>query len=251
MKIQIPEKVQILDGSALKMIAVVTMLIDHTAAAVLWNVYIHPHIPIRHGSALYTLYLIYRVMRSVGRCAFPIFCFMLVEGFRYTHSRKNYALRMLVFALVSEVPFDLGLYGTPFYPGHQNVIFTLLLGLLMMTTWEEIGKRVKRVSLRTVLQFSSALGWGLLAYLFKTDYDYKGIALILVFYLFRYTREIQITAGALVMFWEWPAVLSSFVLLTFYSGKRGKGRKYFFYWFYPVHLFLLFLLAFCLRRLPA
>lgn len=240
---------QILDGSALKMIAVITMLIDHFAAAILWNVYIHPNIPLVRGSSLYYLYLVYRVMRGIGRCAFPIFCFMLVEGFRYTHSRKKYALRMLLFALLSEVPFDLGLYGRPFYWQHQNVIFTLLIGLLMMITWEKLGNAIHRAQFRVPLQILSAFGWGLLAYLLKTDYDFRGIALIFVFYLFRYTRLTQIIAGALVMFWEWPAVLSSSVLLLFYNGKRGKGHKYFFYIFYPAHLLLLYLLAVLLSHL--
>lgn len=249
MQFQIPKKMQVLNGSQLKMIAVITMLIDHTAAAILWNVYIHPNTPLTYGSSLYRLYLVYRAMRNIGRCAFPIFCFMLVEGFRYTHNRKAYAIRMLIFALVSEVPFDLGLYDVPFYWEHQNVIFTLLIGLLMMMTWEEIGESIKKAGPRVALQFVSAFGWGLIAYLMKTDYDYKGIALILVFYLFRYTRVWQITAGALAMFWEWPAVLSSSVLLLFYNGKRGKGHKYFFYVFYPAHLLLLFILAKILSRI--
>lgn len=243
MNSQIPEKIQFLDGSTLKMIAVITMLIDHTAAAILWNVYIHPNIPLTRGSELYYVYLVYRIMRGIGRCAFPIFCFMLVEGFKYTHSRRSYAIRLLIFALISEIPFDLALYGVPFYWKHQNVMFTLLFGFLMMMAWEEIRKSVGNTTRRVLLQFLSAFGWGLIAYLTKTDYDFRGIALILVFYLFRYTRLYQIISGALVMFWEWPAVLSSSVLLLFYNGKKGKGHKYFFYVFYPLHLFLLYFIA--------
>lgn len=247
MKFQIPKRIQILSGSALKMIAVITMLIDHTAAAILWNVYIHPNIPLARGTKLYSVYLLYRVMRGIGRCAFPIFCFMLVEGFRYTHSRRKYAIRLFLFALISEVPFDLALYDVPFYWHHQNVIFTLFLGLLMMMTWEKLGDVIRHPALRTGLQFLTAFGWGMAAYLLKTDYDYKGIALILVFYLFRYTRITQVTGGALVMFWEWPSVLSSSVLLLLYNGKKGRGHKYFFYVFYPLHLFLLYLLSYLFR----
>lgn len=234
-------KIQVLSGSALKNIAVITMLIDHLAAAVLWNVYIHPNIPLSRGTVLYRIYVLYRIMRAVGRCAFPIFCFMLVEGFHYTHDRKRYVLRLLIFALISEIPFDLALNDVPFYWGHQNVIFTLLLGLLMMMTLEKIGDRFNDdVVLSVFLQVSSAVGWCLIAYATRVDYSYRGMILILVFYLFRRSRIMQIAAGALAMAWEWPAVFSSFILLILYNGKKGTGHKYFFYVFYPAHLFVLY-----------
>lgn len=238
------KRIQIFSGSALKNIAVITMLIDHMAAAVVWNVYIHPNIPIVRGTRLYNIYVLYQAMRAIGRCAFPIFCFMLVEGFQYTHDRKRYAMRLLIFALISEIPFDLALNDVPFYMGHQNVIFTLLLGLLMMMTWEKIGVKFSDdIVLSVFLQVSSTVGWCLIAYLTNVDYSYRGMILILVFYLFRRSRIMQIAAGALAMAWEWPAVFSSFGLLLLYNGKKGKGHKYFFYIFYPAHLFLLYLLT--------
>ena len=77
---------------------------------------------------------IYQVMRFIGRIGFPVFCFLLIEGFLHTSSKKKYATRLFLFALVSEFPFDYALFNTPFAPGYQNVFFTLFLGLL--TIWE-------------------------------------------------------------------------------------------------------------------
>ena len=98
-----------LSTAALHILAMAFMLSDH-----LWA----------------TLFLSQEWMTAVGRLAFPIFAFLAVEGYFHTHSFRRYALRMLLFAVLSEVPFDLMYSGTPFYPVHQNVIWTLLLGLL-------------------------------------------------------------------------------------------------------------------------
>ncbi len=244
MNFKIPEKIQVLNGSQLKMIAIITMLIDHIAAAVILNAIIMPHVPISKTGPYYSIYLVYRMMRNIGRIAFPIFCFFIVEGFKYTHDRWKYALRMLIFALISEIPFDLAFYEEPFYWGHQNVYWTLLIGILMMIMWEWIGEQYREnAAVGRVLQICSFAAFCGIAYLMKTDYNARGIILIFVLYLFRYQRLTQIIAGALAIFWEWPAVLMSFPFLCLYNGKRGKGHKYFFYIFYPLHLLLLFLLA--------
>ncbi len=242
--LKIPEKFQIFDRYVLKFIAIVTMLIDHTAAAVLMNAIIKPNAPISRDSFYYQLYLLYKVMRGIGRCAFPIFCFFLVEGYKHTHDKNAYARRMLIFAFISEIPFDLAFQQKLIYTDHQNVYWTLFLGISMMITWERIGERVKGdLYLTTFLQMLSAAAFCFIAWWMKTDYDYRGLLLILIFYLFRYDRIMQTAAGALIMYWEWPAVLTAFPLLLLYNGKRGGGSKYFFYIFYPLHLILLFLLA--------
>ncbi len=244
MKLELPQKIKVLNGSQLKLIAIISMMIDHFAAAVLMNAIIMPHVPISRESVYFQIYQVYKIMRAIGRTAFPIFCFFLVEGFRYTHDRKKYALRMLLFALLSELPFDLAFEEQLFYWGHQNVFWTLLLGIVMMSVWEWIGDRtIRPIWLRGILQFLSLGCIAVLAYAMKTDYDARGILLIFVFYLLRFDRVKQIAAGALAIFWEWPAVLPAFPLLCLYNGQRGKGYKYFFYLFYPLHLILFFLLA--------
>lgn len=98
-------------GSTLKIIAIVTMLIDHTAAVLLHN---------------------NMIMRAIGRIAFPIFIFLLIEGAIHTKSKLKYALRLSLFALLSEIPFDLAFNGGAFYFGYQNVFFTLAIGMFMI-----------------------------------------------------------------------------------------------------------------------
>lgn len=122
-----------LSGSTLKLIAIITMLIDHIGAAVIARLLIA-------GQGSEMLYKIYYAMRAVGRVAFPIFCFLLVEGFFYTGSRKKYALRLFGFALLSEIPFDLAFSGKILEFGYQNVFFTLLIGLLTIMLFDAVVK---------------------------------------------------------------------------------------------------------------
>ena len=112
-----------LSGSTLKIIAIITMLIDHIGATILWMEIIY------NGDQLYGLYYL---CRSIGRISFPIFCFLLVEGFMHTSDVKKYAVRLGIFALVSEIPFDLALGQQLIYAKHQDVFFGLVIALLVM-----------------------------------------------------------------------------------------------------------------------
>ena len=140
-------------GSTIKLIAIIAMLIDHTAAVIL------ERIMMREGYMLVMsntdlmpawiaghklLYISYMAMRLIGRFGFPIFCFLLVEGFLHTHNRIKYALRLFLFALVSEIPFDFAFRGKWFYAGYQNVFFTLFLGLLAMCAFSFFQERLER-----------------------------------------------------------------------------------------------------------
>lgn len=113
------------DGAALKIIAVITMIIDHTGVAII------KHLP-GYADTEGMVYAAYWICRLIGRMAFPIYLFLLVEGFGYTRSRAKYALRLFIFCFISELPFDLALYGQTFDWSHQNVFFTLLLGFMVM-----------------------------------------------------------------------------------------------------------------------
>lgn len=254
----IPEKFRRLDGSVLKIIACAVMLTDHFAAAILFNVFILPYAPtLPHN--VRQLYQFYRVLRQIGRTAFPIFCFFLTEGFVYTRSRKKYALRLFIAGLISEIPFDLALFGTFFYPGHQNVMFELLLGLLMLSAWDKIGKtdyfrnhiasQSAAGALQLISQAAAAFGFILAADFLNLDYGWRGLVLILLLYLTRRIPLLQLIAGTVFFMsyelWSFPA----FVLLFFYSRRRGRQHKYFFYAFYPVHLTALAVLAFILQNL--
>lgn len=125
-------KIRFLDSDRLKLIAIVTMLIDHIGAAILF--------PARMtGVNISDSWIdMYSLFRSIGRTAFPIFVFLLVEGFFHTHSRKKYFGRLFLFALVSEIPFDLAIYGDIVYMGSQNVFWTLTIGFLAIWGLEKL-----------------------------------------------------------------------------------------------------------------
>ena len=142
-------------GSTIKLIAIIAMFIDHTAAVIL------ERMMMRAGYMLATisqdslsnwigehrlLYVSYMVMRLIGRFGFPIFCFLLVEGFLHTHNRVKYALRLFLFALISEVPFDFAFRGEWFYSDYQNVFFTLFIGLLALCAFSFFQKWLERIN---------------------------------------------------------------------------------------------------------
>lgn len=226
-----------LSGSALKCIAIITMLIDHIGAAVLARLLIA-------GNGGQFLYGVYWAMRTVGRIAFPIFCFLLVEGFEHTGDRRKYALRLFAFALISEVPFDLAFSSTVLEFEHQNVFFTLFIGLLTMMAFHTVEEKTEwSPALRgAVLALILFVGMGI-AYFMRTDYDAKGVMCIMALYVFRKMRGPQILAGCIAFCWWELAALVAFIPIAFYNGKRGCNMKYVFYVFYPLHLLALYLVC--------
>lgn len=228
-----------LSGSTLKLIAIITMLIDHIGAGILGR-----FLNIEHwqNESLLQAYL---VMRNIGRIAFPIFCFLLVEGFLHTSDRKKYALRLGAFALISEVPFDLAFNSKVVEFGYQNVFFTLFLGLLTVAAYHELAE--KKVQWNSWVRILAGilvvlLGMGV-AELLRTDYGALGVLAVMVLYILRNRRMVQAAVGYLYFCsWE-PTSLPAFILIAVYNGKRGWKLKYFFYAFYPVHLLLIYLIC--------
>ncbi len=230
-------------ASTLKLFAVVTMLIDHIAAAVLMRM-------LRAGAAGYEVYTIYSAMRQIGRIAFPIYCFLLVEGAERTSNRWKYAARLGMFALLSEIPFDLAFSSSVLEFGYQNVFFTLFIGLVTIMAlgslerlWAERKRTAASGLLETVLAAGIAgAGMGLAA-LLRTDYDWRGVACILLMYFLRKNRVFELIMGyvAFVVLLGEVAALPAFVALACYRGRKGFSCKSFFYGFYPVHLLLLYL----------
>lgn len=154
-------------GSTLKLIAIITMLIDHTAATIVDRMIVASGINnldpnnvqamMDYLSKNGSLIALNMAMRLIGRIAFPIFCFLLVEGFKYTSNRYKYALRIAVFALISELPFDFAFYGKLFYNGHQNVYFTLLIGLLVMIGISIINEKLSEKKWLPILSIAGAI----------------------------------------------------------------------------------------------
>lgn len=231
-------KQQGISGYWLKVIAVISMLIDHTSAVIL------EQIPGLENPAF--------LMRIIGRLAFPIYCFLLVEGFYHTRSRAKYAGRLFLFALISEVPFDLAFSRRMWDFSSNNVFFTLLFGLI----WGVEGIKQKFVEevygnkaavIRLILIIVTVAAGGFLALLFRTDYDLSGIVTIFAIYMF-YPKKVKGMGIGVFVLTLLASIIEAAAFLDmipiyFYDGTRGKQMKYFFYIFYPAHLFLLAMIA--------
>lgn len=222
-------------GSTLKIIALITMLIDHVAATLLARILIVNG----YDEAVYDCYF---VMRKIGRIAFPIFIFLMIEGFGKTHSKLKYVLRMAAFAVISEIPFDLAFSAEILEFSYQNIFFTLLIGMVVMWAFEYIGKKEWNVWLQLGLCMLVLVVGMELAEVLHTDYGAKGIMCIVIMYVFRWNRLMQIVAGSVAFLWEITAPLA-FIPIAFYNGKRGLRLKYIFYVFYPLHLIILYLIS--------
>ena len=229
-----PRQLQILSGSSLKLLAVVFMFIDHLGAIIL------RHYPPANQVVLKLFqnnYSIYMISRGVGRLAFPIFCFLLVEGFRHTHDRLKYARNLLIFALISEIPWNYAA-GRSLRYGKQNVYFTLLIGFVTMYL---LQKAKDSYLLQTIIVF----GMLFVSVRFNADYSYRGYIFIMIMYYLQDRRPAQALIGSCWLKYEWAAGFA-FIPINMYNGKRGfvqsRILKYSFYAFYPVHLALLALL---------
>lgn len=232
-------------GNALKLIAIVTMFIDHTGVALVENgIYkfqnptLMQQILAATEGARWSMVDI--LLRTVGRLAFPIFCFLLVEGFLHTRDVKKYGARLLAFAFISEVPFDLAVFGKWFYPQYQNVYFTLFLGLCVLEGYRRAGGRPVRQAL-------AVLAGCLAAVVIRCDYDVVGIIMILFFYIYHDNRFLKALFGGGLAVAEslscFGAAVLAFIPIHLYNGRRGeRNLKYFFYCFYPAHLLFLYLL---------
>ena len=237
------KKIQFINSNTLKILAMALMLLDH-----LWATIVPDN----------------QWMTCVGRLAFPIFAFMISEGYSHTSDFKKYAKRLLIFGLISEIPFNLMSAGSFIYPFHQNVMFTLLLGLLSIKAIDKFKQNVGfKSGLLCLLKVALFLLIGTVGFV---DYGAMGILVIIAFYVFRDVK------------FGWAFQLASLVLLfivTFkgqgfdltlaghgfffpiqgfgvlamipiglYNGKRGKKStflKHAFYWFYPVHMAAIYL----------
>lgn len=247
----IQERFKGITGNTLKMIAIVTMMIDHTAVALLeGGLFGFPDgdqmTAVLAQEWSLPFYIADMVSRTVGRIAFPIFCFLLVEGFLHTRNVKKYAGRLFLFALVSEIPFDFAVFGTPFYWGYQNVYFTLLIGLAVLYGYSYFQNRVLPQTCVMIAGCGAAM-------VLKTDYDMTGVVMILLLYLFRGNKRYQTIWGGLLAAAEsltyYGTAALAFIPIRLYRGERGtRNLKYFFYAFYPIHLLILGLIRMVMQH---
>ncbi|MDE7018427.1 MAG: conjugal transfer protein TraX [Lachnospiraceae bacterium] len=245
-----------ISGACLKNIAYLSMFIDHFFAVVFFA---YLEWRIMQGFSTDIAGRIYHIGRNVGRIAFILFAFMAAEGFYHTHSRGKYLLRLGIFALLSEIPFDLAIHGAVFETNGQNVYFTLFLGVAALCLWEMSDGYV-------LLQAAGVVACCTVAAVLKTDYMFMGVLLIVAFYLCRRSFLCQCVVSSAVVYIgivmvymvrHWGEGISllvfleagkselyglfAFVFLFFYRGRKGKQLpKACYYMFYPLHLLLLY-----------
>lgn len=221
----IPDRFRVLSGSALKLIAVVSMIIDHVGC----HLVDQSIVLLQAGAYRLTLY---RLMRDLGRFAFPIFCFLLIEGFLHTRSKTRYGASLAILAVISEIPYDLEHNGTLLYP-KQNVFFTLLLGYIGLCA-------IARFREKPLFAFLSLLELLVVCYYLNADYWVQGFAFIILLYALREQKLLKIFTAFLLN--NFRFVLLAFLPISLYNGKRGFIRgaflKYLFYLIYPVHILL-------------
>lgn len=241
-----------LSAAALHILAMAFMLMDH-----LWA----------------TLLPAQEWLTCVGRIAFPIFAFMAVEGYFHTHNLKKYLLRMLIFAVISEVPFDLMYGGTWFYPVHQNVIWTLMMGLAGIHLMETVRKK-KRTFVYILVSAIVVILGGLLGTLSMVDYYGIGVLTVFIFYFFRGRKWWCLLGQMLALYWvnvellgglmypirlfgmEFELCQQGLALLALlpiwlYRGRQGyhsKPFQYFCYAFYPIHMLVIVLVLNFINR---
>ena len=230
----------------LHIFAMIFMLLDHMWATVLSD---------------------YQWMTCVGRIAFPIFAFMTVEGYVHTSNFKKYMTRLLISAVISEIPFNLMLSGSVIYPYHQNVLWTFLIGLSLVHL-NELAKKKEKLWLTLITAIGTAAVGFVIGMITFVDYNGAGILTVLAFYFFRgrkwWNYIIQLAAlyyinvemlqgltfnieifGHSVEIVQQGLALFSLPFIWLYRGRQGKKSKafqYFCYAFYPAHMLVLWLI---------
>ncbi len=215
----------VLDATVLKIIAIAAMLIDHLGA---------------------TVYPQHRWMRMVGRLTLPIMAFFIAEGAAKTKNKRAYALRLLIFALISEIPFDLVFSRAIFSFRMQNIFFTLSFGLIACYMADNIRQWQSQKPVRTILSALVLILLVAAGELLRVDYGGLGVVLVLLFYLGREKMSgpiyAMVVGNGLMAVAYGVTQLYAFAalpLLYLYNGERGMGLKYMFYAFYPLHLLII------------
>lgn len=235
-----------ISSSGLHILAMIFMLCDHLWAA---------------------LFPSAEWLTCAGRLAFPIFAFMITEGYVHTHDLRRYMLRLLFWAAASEIPFNLMYAGSVIYPYHQNVLWTFLIGLLLIAFTERCRAHFSSAAAVILTILLAAAGY-IVGYATMVDYYGAGVLMILAFYFFRtpdlknrlilfvclYILNVELLGGYFYSFEllghnvEFPQqgfALLSLIPIWLYRGRQGthsKAFRYFCYAFYPAHMLILYVI---------
>lgn len=236
-----------LSGNALKALACFFMFFDHLAQGVALRSLGFSYLGISEMASMPIPARLAGISVLFGRIAFPIFCFFLVQGILLTRDANKQIMRLLIFGLISEIPFDLGLFGEIFYWDHQNVMFTLATGAAVVSLIEKIRKREVSEYKKWIGIGLVVLAGGFLAEGLRFDYGFNGVFAIALLYAASSDRIKSLFMGLIAFLFEAPfygTVYLALPLLYTYNGRRGRGNRYGFYLFYPGHLLFLYLLSF-------
>ncbi len=234
------KKFKCLNSTTLKIIAMTAMFLDHAGKTLFFN---------------------QEWMVWVGRIAFPIFAFQIAEGYNHTKDFKEYLKRMFIYALISEIPYNL-LYGFPIYPLSQNVLFTFCISLVIIRLIDKSWQKHWALGLVTTV-ISVYIGYWLAAALL-TDYKGFGVLMVVSFWLFGRVKFGWILQLLAIIYINWEMIggfnftfmingreiwvpVQAFAILAMipifmYNGEKGPGGKRFrraVYIFYPLHMFVL------------
>ena len=235
-------------SNVLKIVAMVTMLIDHIGFMLIGNgkLYGYDMSLYNYVSVMPTAkywVILYRLCRIVGRISFPIYSFLIVEGFFRTNNLFKYIVRLTVLALLSEIPYDLMVSNTIFSINSQNVIWTYVISLIMLAAIDRL--REYPVFQFIIVAFSAFIAWFV-----RTDYNYIGVVLIAFYYATCMDKNLRSLGSGIITFLSslqnnyGAGALSTF-FIHFYDGTKGSfdfGRLH--YWFYPVHMLILYAIVY-------
>lgn len=195
-------------------------------------------------------------LNLIGRISFPIFAFQIVQGYIHTSNLKKYMLRLFIFACISQIPFMLFLstFNDSYY---LNIFFTLVLGTIALCGYDKIKNKYLGISFVILIL--------IIAHFVHVDYSAYGVAIIFLFYVFntefKDKKIIMCLTFALITILKYlPNIINypnssivylncilftciSLIPICLYNGKQGPKAKYLFYAFYPVHLFILYILG--------
>lgn len=246
-----------INSSALKIMAMILMLIDHIGALI-----VLPYMMTVTDYELYQrLHSLYDILRLIGRVAMPIFVYQLVLGNRFTKNKSRYILNILIFTLISEIPYNFLLSDSIIDIKDQSIMWALLLGALMMACLDLVNK--EKVSI--IYSMLIVLITCVIAYFIRSDYGFSAIILIASIYFLIDHRELMIYISPVVFLLSYflmkymnpryrdqaverlaseAMCVVAFIFIANDNGirKGGKTLKWIGYLFYPLHLTIIYLI---------
>ena len=236
-------------ADGLKMFACITMLIQTVGIAVIEKGLIHLdqytqeslNQAMSQDSRLMTLAGIGSIMQLIGGMAIPVFAFLLVEGFRNTSDYKKYLIRMIITALVSEIPYDLAIRGKVWDFSSQNAMITMCICLIMLKCMELFSDSTRFAgSMVRILIMIAAIVW---VSILRAEYGLCMVLLVTVFYVFDTRNVLKTVLGCIISLMYVTGPIAFYGIWCYTGERKDRINKYVYYVFYPVHLLVLGVIA--------